>query len=220
MAGIALRAGGDDGLTPTGRVPVEHRVFGLDRCTLLPGLAVVGVFLLWTVVLPLVNSALSYSQETESGDVFELGPGLTMDAQPGWDVDSGLLTSQKTRTQARDRPVVLASGGASFVVEPGPFQGTARQLLRQIEKVDSAMSGNKTYHVSSRVATSHTNDGHRGVAQAYTTVDGTGVVTALVYGDTGLKIAFTGSSVSMQDQGEQVGKMIDSIHYDRKAADR
>jgi hypothetical protein len=68
------------------------------------------------------------------------------------------------------------------------------------------------------VATFHTDEGQRGVAQAYTTVAGAGVVTALVYGDTGLKLTFTGSTAALADHGNEVGDMIDSIRYDEAAA--
>ena len=140
-----------------------------------------------------------------------------MDAEPGWGVDSGLLTTDRARS-AEGEQVALSNGGVSFVVTPGPFRGDARALLGQIEKVDHALAGDEAFHVSSDVATFHTNEGHRGVAQAYTTVAGAGVVTALVYGDTGVKITFTGSTAAMADQGEAVGDMIDSIRYDEAAA--
>lgn len=78
--------------------------------------------------------------------------------------------------------------------------------------------GDEAFHVSGKVATFHSNAGHPGVAQAYTTVGGIGIVSALVYGDTGLKITFTGSTAALNDAGDDVGKMIDSIRYDARAA--
>jgi hypothetical protein len=200
-----------EGLTPTGRVPVEHRFFGLDRRSLLPGLVVIALFVLWTVIVPSLNDLLHYSQQTKAGDVFVLKQGLTMDAQPGWGVDSGLLTTDRSTTAAAGETVALSKGGVAFAVTSGPFRGDARKLLGQITKVDHALAGNEAFHVSSDVATFHTNEGHHGVAQAYTTVAGAGVVTALVYGDTGLKITYTGSTTAMADHGEEVGDMIDSI---------
>jgi hypothetical protein len=219
MPGQTDRVNRSEGLTATGRVPIEHRFFGLDRRSLLPGLVVMALFVLWTVIVPSVNDLLDYSQQTNAGDVFVLKQGLTMDAQPGWGVDSGLLTTDRSVTQAEGEPVALSKGGVSFVVTRGPFRGDARELLGQIRKVDHAVAGDAAFHVSSDVATFHTNEGHRGVAQAYTTVAGAGVVTALVYGDTGVKITYTGSTTAMADHGEQVGDMIDSIRADA-AADR
>lgn len=44
----------------------------------------IGLFVLWTVVLPGINSLLDYDQTTKAGDVFQIAPGLTMDAEQGW----------------------------------------------------------------------------------------------------------------------------------------
>jgi hypothetical protein len=218
MPDQTLRPSGSDGLTMTGRVPVEHRILGLDRRSLLPGLVVIGLFLLWTVVLPAVNGLLSYNQQTRPGDVFRLGTGLTMDAAEGWGVDSGLLTRDRPWSPVPGAAVVLADGGASFVVQPGPFRGSAARLLGQIEKVDTALSGDKAYHVAGPVQSFQTADGHPGVAQAYTTVQGGGLVAALVYGRTGLKITFTGTSSALQDRGDAVARMIGSIRLAGTAA--
>src|ERR1044071_6307608 len=148
-------------LTLTGRVPVEHRFFGLDRRSLLPGLVVIGLLVLWTVVVPAVNGLLSYNQQTRAGDVFALDSGLTMDAQEGWGVDSGLLTTDRPSSGVPGKAVVLVDDGASFVVQPGPFGGSARRLLGQVEKVDSALSGDKAYHVAGGVQGFHTAHAHR-----------------------------------------------------------
>jgi len=64
-----------EGLTPTGRVPVEHRFFGLDRRSLLPGLVVLALFVLWTVIVPSLDDLLHSSQQTKAGDVFVLERG-------------------------------------------------------------------------------------------------------------------------------------------------
>jgi hypothetical protein len=202
---------GSGSLTLTGRVPVEHRFFGLDRRSLPYGLVVVALLVLWTVVVPAVNSALDYNQQTKAGDVFALADGVTMDAAAGWGVESGLLTTDRTASRTPGLAVVLVQGGASFSVIPGPFSGTATDLLRRIEKVDSAVSGDKAYHISGDVQTFHTTDCHAGAAQAYTTVGGAGIVAALVYRGTGLQITFTGPTGTFEDQTDDVGNMIDSI---------
>lgn len=207
-----------DPLTVTGRVPVEHRFFGLDRRTLLPGLVVIGLFVLWTVVLPGVNSLLNYGETTSAGDVFALGPGLTMDAQEGWGVEKGLLTDDDTRSQSSGEEVILTSGGVSFQVSPGKYDGDLRTLLAQIDKVTAALQGDEAFHAAGPVKTFHTNQGHRGLAQGYTTVDGEGVVAALVYGSTGLKITAAGTEAALSDRSDQIEKMIESIRYDPKAA--
>lgn len=198
-------------LTATGRVPVEHRLLGFDRRSLVPALVVLGLLLLWTVVVPAIDGAVDYRQQTRAGDVLALADGLTMDAQEGWSVDSGLLTTDRTASRRPGAAVLLTDGGVSFEVTPGPFRGTPRQLLADVERVDSAKSGGSAYHVSSPVAAFHTTQGAAGVAQAYSTVQGAGIVSALVYGSTGVRIVATGPAGWLGDRGEEVGAMIDSI---------
>ncbi len=170
----ALSDGG--ALTPTGRVPVEHRFFGLDRRTLLPGLVVIGLFVFWTVLIPGVNSLLDYDQTTEAGDVFALGPGLSMDAQAGWGVQEGLRTTDTTRSQSPGGAVTLTSGEVVFAVTPGPYSGDLDGLPAAIDKVTPARQGEEAFHIAGDKQTFHTTDGQRGLAQPYTTVDGEGVV--------------------------------------------
>ena len=59
MASPGRGSDGGESLTLTGRVPVEHRFLGLDRRSLLPGLVVIGLFVLWTVVIPALISVIS-----------------------------------------------------------------------------------------------------------------------------------------------------------------
>ena len=196
-------------------MPVERRFFGLDRRSLLPGLVVIALFVLWTVVVPSVNNLLNYSQQTKAGDVFVLGKGLrwTRRRAGAWTPDCWRPTR---RTAGAGGPVVLTNGGVSFVVTPGPFRGNADELLDQIKKVDTRWRATRRSTSPEDTQRFHTNDGHRGVAQAYTTVEGARVV-ALVYGDSGVKITFTGPTATLEDQGDEVEKMIDSIRYDPRA---
>lgn len=207
-----------DGLTPTGRVPVEHRFFGLDRRSLLPGLVVIGLFVFWTLVIPGVNSLLNYDQTTKAGDVFALGPGLTMDAQEGWGVEQGLLTRDTTRSRSPGEGVVLVDGSVSFQVSPGPYRGDLRTLLSQIDKVTSATQRDEAFHVAGDVQAFQTAAGQVGLAQPYTTIDGKGVVAALQYGGTGLQITASGPEADLTAKADEIEQMIDSIKYQPQAA--
>ncbi len=210
---------GDVGaLTATGRVPAEHRVFGLDRRSLLPGLVVIGIFAFWTILIPAVNGLLDYDDTTRPGDVFAIAQGITMDAEPGWGVESGLRTSDDTAANFPGQDVALTSGGVTLQVASGPFQGDLRTLLSQIEKISAASNGDEAFHVAGDVKPFQTNQGRRGLAQGYTTVTGEGVVAALALGDTGVKVIATGPEESLTSRADAVEKMIDSISFDPDAA--
>jgi hypothetical protein len=205
-------------LTPTGRVPAEHRFLGLDRRTFLPGLIVIGLYLFWTVLIPAVNEALEYEQTTAAGDVFLISEGLTMEAQEGWGVESGLLSTEKTSSNSKGEPVLLVNGGVSFSVATGPYSGEGlRPLLNGIKKVRTAAVGDEAFHVVGKVQGFTTSEGQRGLGQAYSTVEGMGVVAALQYEETGLSITATGPVNQMSDKADEIEAMIDSIAFEPKA---
>jgi hypothetical protein len=206
-----------DELTATGRVPAEHRVFGLDRRTLLPGLVVTGVFLVWVVLIPAINSALSYDQTTKAGDVFLLAPGVEMQAQQGWGVEKGLLASETTRSKSEGDGVLLVNGGVSFEITPGPYEGDVRPLLDSIDKVTAAAQSDEAFTVGGDVQSFETTEGHPGLLQTYTTKEGEGVIGALVYGETGLQITAAGPSTEPESKLEEIAQMIASISYEGPA---
>ncbi len=202
-----------DGLTATGRVPAEHRLLGLDRRTLLPGLLVLGLFVLWTVVVPGVNGLLGYDSTTKAGDVFLLAPGTTMDAQPGWGIESGLLTTDRTAV-GQGGDVLLVRGGSALQVSTGPFSGDARTLLDQIEKVGAVNGTGDAVTVSGDPVPFRTTSGTPGVAQAYRTADGEGLIAALVAGDRGVKVIATGPGATLGGEDDAIERMVESIRHD------
>ncbi|HTU16039.1 MAG TPA: hypothetical protein VMF31_12665 [Solirubrobacterales bacterium] len=205
-------------LTPTGRVPVEHRFLGLDKRTFLPALIVVGIFVFWAVLVPAVNKQLEYGQTTRAGDVFQLAPGLTMDAQQGWGVESGLLVTDTTRSNAPGGTVSLDNGGVTLEVMPGQFSGTPEELLPHIEKVTVPATEGKSVHFEGDVESFKSSQGDSGVAQGFTTLAGEGLVIAMVFGHTGLQVVASGPEAALRGKADEIEQMIDSISYDAKKA--
>ena len=66
------------------RVPVEHRIFGLDRRTLPFALVAVGVWLLWTVVVPWVDGRIGWDDTIRAGERVRLTDDVTFAPAPGW----------------------------------------------------------------------------------------------------------------------------------------
>lgn len=205
-------------LTPTGRVPAEHRFLGLDKRTFLPALIVVGIFAFWAILVPAVNKQLDYGQTTQAGDVFQLAPGLTMDAQQGWGVEGGLLITDTTRSNAPGGTASLNSGGVTLQVMPGQFSGTPKELLPHVEKVTVPATEGKSVHFEGDVESFKTSQGHRGVAQGFTTLAGEGLVIAMVFGHTGLQVVASGPEAALAGKSDEIEGMIDSISYDAKKA--
>lgn len=200
-----------DGLSATGRVPAEHRVLGLDRRSLLPGLIVIGLFVFWTVLIPGVNSLLSYDDTTEAGDVFVLAPDVTMTARAGWGIESGLRTTDATIVPKRGGPVLLTRDGVQMKVTPGPFAGDPATLLDRIEKVPAVNGSGDSLSVSGDAVAFRTDDGTPGLAQHYRTPQGEGLAAALVVGETGIEVLATGPGTSLGAQSDDIEAMIESI---------
>lgn len=203
-------------LTPTGRVPAEHRFLGLDKRTFLPAFIVIGIFVFWAILIPAINKQIEYDQTTQAGDVFQLAPGLTMDAEQGWGVDGGLLVTDRTRSNAPGGTVVLVNGGVALQVMPGQFDGTPKELLPHIEKVTVGATEGEPVHFEGEVEGFKTSEGHRGVAQGFTTIAGEGFVVAMVFGKTGLQITASGPEAALVGKSDEIEDMIDSISYDAK----
>src|SRR5690349_873276 len=110
------------------RVPVEHRVLGLDRRSF-P--FAVGALAVWLLLVPRVDDAVPWSDQVRPGDVFRVTDAVTMTPAVGWGVRSGLRTTDTTASGTTSDDVVLVSGGVAFQITSGPWTGTPAQLLAE-----------------------------------------------------------------------------------------
>jgi hypothetical protein len=102
------------------RVPVEHRFLGLDRRTFPLAGAALAVWLLWAVIVPAIDDAVPWRDTVRPGDVLQLTDGVTMVPVPGWGLQSGLRTTDRTRSGTTSEDVVLTTDGISFRVTSPP----------------------------------------------------------------------------------------------------
>src|SRR3954452_6983165 len=102
------------------RVPVEHRLFGLDRRTLPFAAVAVSVWLLWTVVLPWVDRVVPWHDTIAAGGPVRITAAATFAPAAGWSMESGLRTTDRTRSgQKATQAVQLTDDGVSFFVQRG-----------------------------------------------------------------------------------------------------
>jgi hypothetical protein len=120
-----------------GWVPVEHRLFGLDRRTFKPGLIVLVIALVLIYGIPALNSAIPWHNEIRAGQVLELGNGATAVPPVGWQLENGTLTGGS----ATNLQVVLASGGATIELNGTSYDGTADAFLDQVQRADGDRPG-------------------------------------------------------------------------------
>ena len=191
------------------RVPAEHRLLGLDKRSFPYALSVVVVFLLLTVVVPRINTAIAWDDPVRAGDRLALTDGIVFTPTVGWDVESGYRIGDDGSVDQSGKAKVV-NDGVTFSIEPGSFDGTPAELLDQIEKITSA-TDDPSFKVSGDPSTVTTPSGETGVIQSYSSVHDDGVVAAFVIGGTGLEVLAYGPPAQLAASQDEVLDMIGSI---------
>ena len=195
-----------------GRVPVEHRFFGLDRRTLPYALAALAVWALWTIVLPWINNQVAFDDPVRAGQRIQLTDDVTFAPAVGWGVQSGLRTTDMTKSgQKATSAVVLTTDGVLFEALRGAWKGTPRALLNQITKITSTEAGKDGFSLSTSPTTIQTASGEDGVLAGFRTPRSEGLIAAFVFGDEGLQVQVVGSPDQLEQHSEEIGRMISSI---------
>ena len=200
-----------------GRVPVEHRFLGLDRRTMPLAAVALAVWLLWVVVVPAIDDAVPWRDVTRPGDVLQVTPTVTMTPAVGWGVQSGLRTTDRTKSGQNSEDVVLVAGGVTFQVTSGPWTGTPAELLDQVTLITGTVVGTQSFRITQGATTVRTADGDVGVLESFATPRVEGLVAALVYGDDGLQIQAVGTPEQLAARAGDVQRMISSIGTVRSA---
>jgi hypothetical protein len=202
---------------PGGRPPVEHRLLGLDRRTFRLPLVVVGVFVLWVFVAPAVDGAFEYDDPVRAGDALIVAPGVTMAPPVGWNVTAGVRVSDDTRGPGGDAPRTSVSGsGIAVSTNAGPFEGDARTLNAQVERVQEQLDTGGLFSVAGKLETV-TIDGRHGVARRFTVPDQEGAIFTFVDGGTGLSITISGPPSTLSHESAALGRMLASLDFDSEA---
>ncbi len=191
------------------RVPAEHRVLGLDRRSMPPALFVIVVFVLLTIVVPRVNSALDWDDPAQAGEQLALTDTIYFAPVAGWDVETGFRVIPGDSDQ-KAGDVSLAGDGVTFQISPDSFDGSSTELLDQVEKVTSRTS-DPSFRVEGDRTTVTTATGETGVVQPYSSIHGDGLAAAFVIDGTGLKITAYGPPTQMTAATEDIRDMITSI---------
>lgn len=200
-----------DPASPRSRVPAEHRVLGMDRRTFGLAAAALAVYLLWAWVVPRIDRSVPFADPVEAGDVVQVTPRVTMVPAVGWDLQGGLLVTDRTRSgQTTADTVVLVGDGVSFYAQPGPFDGTPAQLLDQATLITSTAGAKQGFRVVGERQTITTRSGLHGVAQGFRSTRSTGLIAAFV-ADEGIEVQVVGAPAQMTSQADEVYAMVDSL---------
>lgn len=191
------------------RVPAEHRLLGLDRRTFKPALFVIAVFVVLTLVVPQVNSAVAYDDPVRSGERLALTNEIVITPPTGWGVEAGHRVLEDG-TVDQSGAAVLSGPGASVRVDVGKFDGTPTELLDQTDRVTRA-TDDPTYRESGDPVTITTTSGETGVGQGYRGVHGDGYEAAFVIDGTGVEVTVYGEAATVVAASSAIQDMIASI---------
>ncbi|GLY26318.1 hypothetical protein [Micromonospora sp. NBRC 101691] len=170
---------------PPSWVPAEHRWFGLDRRSLLPGLvvAVLGFLLAW--VLPLVDSATPAPDDAiRPGDRLNLSGGLTVTPPQGWQLVDGLRVGADTAEPEEGSPnATVVRDGVAAHLRVAPFTGDADALLDQVNTNENRSDARPAFTIDGERTTVPTVNGLTGVIERYTSTAADGMIAAYALPD-------------------------------------
>ena len=169
--------------SPHHRVPVEHRLFGVDTRALWPAAIVLGIGLVWSIGLPLVNDAVAWDDPIVAGDSIDMGDGVSFVPPVGWQLTDGVRVGEEPITGVTSNSSAqVSSGGAQIDATGGTFTGDANALMDQVTSNLSADTGGFT--VTGSRGTLVTDSGLVGVSEPFTSTDGDGLVATFILPET------------------------------------
>lgn len=194
----------------SGRVPVEHRLLGMDKRSFPYALFVIGVFVAAIVIIPLIDRVIPWDDPVAAGDRLALSSTIAFTPTTGWNVENGFrLVGDGPATQSGEATVV--GDGVTFAIVPGAFHGSPAQLLNQVATVTSS-TDDSTFRVDGTPSTFTTSSGAVGVIRPYSSVQSSGIVAAFVIDGTGLEVTATGRPEQLAAAAPEIDAMISSIH--------
>jgi hypothetical protein len=196
-------------------VPVERRVFGIDKRTILPSLAVLALALLLGMVLPNIDESVSYDDPVVAGDVVDLvGGKLIFVPAEGWNRIDGSLVGEGA-TESVGSKTVLAAEDVSVSIVTGTFDGTPDELLDQINDLNEDLQDPRGLGSAGPRQPITSATGLTGVAETFTGLDERGVTAAFVVDvdgtAVGVQVVVRGSAESVSDRLDEIATMLDTV---------
>ncbi|ORM35161.1 hypothetical protein [Williamsia sp. 1135] len=172
--------------------------------------AILAVWLVWAIIVPAIDSAVSSDNPTAAGDRMQVTSTVSLAVGPDWNIDSGFRVGERGASDSLPA-VVLTQSGITFAVEADKFSGTADELLSQIDAVDSATYGQSVLALSGSREPVTTEGGLSGVQIRFDTPRAAGSVTTFVARGDGIRVQVVGPPDQLANRGQEIDAMIDSV---------
>jgi hypothetical protein len=129
----------------------------------------------------------------------------------GWGLQSGLRTSDRTRSGSSPEPIVLTRDGLLVQTTVGPWTGSAAELLRQVTAITTTTAQGSGFHVTSGADTFSTRDGIPGVLETFSAPRTEGLIAADVIDGEGVQFQAVGPPEQAAGLAGDVERMLTSI---------
>ena len=194
-----------------GWVPADERLFGVDRRTIAPTLAVFALAIVMAVVLPVINASVPYHDTVKAGDVLQLRGEVTFVPEAGWGITSGVRAGNAPLSGEYPARATVEHSAVKFTIRTAPFDGDANKLLDQIETTSEALNRGRGVHVGGAHATIVNDQGRQGTTARITGPHTGGVIAAFVFDGRGVEAVATGPSDAGPELTGAVLRMMRSI---------
>ncbi|PTR30992.1 hypothetical protein C8K36_10118 [Rhodococcus sp. OK519] len=172
--------------------------------------AILAVWLLWVVIVPAIDSAVSSEDPTVAGDRLAVTANVSFTATPGWNIDSGFRIDDHGASDSLP-PVQLTSSTVTVAADADTFTGTADDLLSQVDAVSLATNGSSVLAVSGARHPVTTDGGLTGVQVNFDTPRAAGSVTTFVVDGKGIRVQVVGPPDQIAVRSQEIADMIASI---------
>lgn len=199
------------------RPPADHRFLGIDTRVFPHALVILAVWLLWTVALPAVDSALPQDDPVMPGDLLSVTESVTMRPATDWNVASGFRIDQRGADDSVPN-IELTRGNITFTTRADTFDGTPDELLTQVDAVSAATGGGSVLELSGSPTPFVTNTGLTGAQVDFATPSIAGSITALIVDGTGIEVQVSGPPEQITDRAPEITTMIASISAENREA--
>ncbi|ODH03348.1 hypothetical protein A4S05_20120 [Nostoc sp. KVJ20] len=187
-------------------VPVEYRLFGLDRRLIWPTVSVYLVVFLWSGVMPAINEAV-HNKEVLAGTAYNVGS-VSFTPTQGWVLTKAPFPAGNSSTAE------VFKDGVTFSVKSGVWKGTAEELLNQIVKDQNE------FVVEGKPVPITTLQKVAGVAKRINSPNYTGLLLAYVDGKgQGIEVIVKGPAATSTQLEQPIADMIKSITFKPKEGD-
>ncbi|MFC4603579.1 hypothetical protein [Rhodococcus kronopolitis] len=199
-------------------VPVDRRILGLDRRTLLPALGILLLAFLYATVVPAIDRSIAYDDPVAAGEVLVLADGVTVDPPDGWNLVSGLRATDTTTSGIKGTDAVFGSGTMVLSMSATDFGGSVDALLDEAAGRSEGMNRAEGLRLTGERQEIYSGAGTRGVVEKFTEANREGFFAAFVDDGTAVTITGVGLPGDVIADNADVETTMRSIRFERQEA--